>query len=261
MAVDQPQQPLVEHFVERRASSEQRPLLGRNAEAEQQSGSSGDQARQPRMKQAMQTIQRLNAIRRIRLPVQQRGKIDPRQFRHHMGEADEAAEHAVTVEPVGEIGMARTSKDVEPVPVSARARVQHRSQPIAIEPGVGDRGGLAEELPEFGVAGESTKPRELELEQRKVRLVEVDRVHLGRSRREIGQRVASAGRDGDDGGPDRQSKGREIGFGVFPYLGVDEAAEPECEETVPNRRVGFVSAVADRICDKLRVHPCLESTI
>ena len=140
-------------------------------------------------------------------------------------------------------------------------RVQHRPQPLAIERGVGDRGGLAEELPEFGVAGESTKPRELELEQREVRLVEVDRVDLRRPRREIGQRVAAAGGDGDDGRADRQAKCREIGFRVFPDLGVDQAAEPEREQPVPNGFLGLASAVADRVCDELRVHPSLESTI
>ena len=234
VAVDQPQQPLMKHFVERRVSAEQRPLLRRNAKAEQQRGSSGDQASQRRMKQPMQTIQRPDAFGKIHLPVQQRRKIDPRQFRQQMGKADEAAEHAVTVKAVGEIGMPRPPDDVELVPIGARLRGPAPAAADRDRGRIGDRGGLAEKLPEFGVAGKSTKPRELELQQRQMRLVEIDRVDLGRSRREIGQRIASAGGDGDDGRSDRQTKCGEIGFRIFPYLGVDQTAEPEREKPVPN---------------------------
>ncbi len=141
----------------------------------------------------MQPIQRLNAFGSIGFAVQQRLEIDPGEFREQVRKTDEAAEHAVAVEAVGEIGMARTPDDVTLVPVSARIGIQHRSQPLAIERGVGARGGLAEELPEFGVAGKCPKRRQLELEQRKVRFIEVDRVHLGRSRGEIRQCVAPAG--------------------------------------------------------------------
>ena len=94
-----------------------------------------------------------------------------------------------------------------------------------------------------------------------MRLVEVDRIDLGRLRGEIGQRVAAAGRDGDDGRAERKLKGCEIGFGIFPDLGVDQTAKPEFEQPVPNRCLGLGSGVADRVRDKLRVHPFLESTI
>jgi len=49
------------------------------------------------MKQAMQTIQRLNAFGSVFSSVQQRLKINPGAFRQQMGKADKAAEHAVAV--------------------------------------------------------------------------------------------------------------------------------------------------------------------
>src|SRR6195256_805964 len=186
VTIDQAQQPLMKHFVKRRARSQQGALLGRNTEAEQQSGGAGYQTSQRRMKQAMQTIQRLNAFGSVFSSVQQRLKIDPCEFRQQMGKADKAAEHAVAVEAVGEIGVSRTSDDVALVPVSARIGIEHRPQPPVIKFGVGGRGALAKKLPEVGVSREGAQARELELEQRKVRLIEVDGVTLRRLRREIG---------------------------------------------------------------------------
>src|SRR6267378_539414 len=165
VTIDQAQQPLVKHFVERRARSQQGALLGRNTEAEQQSRRAGDQTSQRRMKQAMQAIQRLNAFGSVFFSVQQGVKIDPGEFRQQMGKADKAAEHAVAVEAVGEIGVSRTSDDVALVPVSARIGIEHRPQPPVIKLGVGGRGALAKKLPEVSISRESAKTRELELEQ------------------------------------------------------------------------------------------------
>src|SRR5258708_28495420 len=70
----------------------------------------------------MGPIQRLNAFGSIGFAVQQRLEIDPGEFREQVRKTDEAAEHAVAVEAVGEIGMARTPDDVTLVHVSARHR-------------------------------------------------------------------------------------------------------------------------------------------
>jgi hypothetical protein len=80
MAVDQPQQSLVEHLMERRASAQQLALLGWNAQAEQQGRRARDQLGERRMKQTVQTGQRLNALRSIDLAVQQGLEIDPGQL-------------------------------------------------------------------------------------------------------------------------------------------------------------------------------------
>ncbi len=251
----------MQHLVERGARAEQRPLLRRNAETEQQRRRTREQTRQARMKQPVQAIQRLQAREVIRLAGQQRREIDPGELRQQMRKTDEAAEHTVAVKSVGEIGMPRTADHVALVPIGARIGVQHQPQPLAIELRVGGRSGLAEELPELGVTGKCAKPGKLELEQRKMRLVEVDGIDLGRLRGEIGQRVAAAGGDRDDGRAERQLQRGKIGFRILPDLGVDQAAEPECEQPVPDGRLGFIPAVANRVRDQLRVHPSLESTI
>src|ERR1700722_12401861 len=178
-----------------------------------------------------------------------------------MGKADKTAEHTVAVKPVCEIGMPRTPDDVALIPVSARIRIKHWPQPFAIELEVRGRGGLAEELPELGISRRGTDTCKLELEQRKVCFVEVDRVDLGWLCGEVRQRVAPARRNRDDGRSQRQLQRCKIGYRVLPYLGIDQTAKPECEKPVPDGRFTLTPAVADRVRDKLRVHPSPESTI
>src|ERR1700682_3730273 len=178
-----------------------------------------------------------------------------------MGKADEAAEHAVAIEAVGEISVPRTPDAVALVPIGARIGVEHQPQPLAIKLGIGARRGLAEELPEFRIAREGTQPRELELEKRQMSLIEIDGVDLRRLRGEIGQRVASTGGNGDDGRSDRQPQRCEVSFGILPDLGVHQTTKPECEKLVPNGRLCLASRVADRVRDKLGIHSSLESAI
>src|SRR5580658_7079297 len=143
------------------------------------------------MKQAVNPIQSLNTAGRVLVSNQQCRQIDSGELGQNMGHADEAAEHTVAKEAIGEIGIARTAYRVALVPVGPRLGVEHRSQSIAVECGVRGRGALAEELPEIGVSRQRPKPGELQLEQRKVSFIEVDGVNLSRLRRQIRQRIAS----------------------------------------------------------------------
>ncbi len=130
MSADKPKQALMEHLIERGAGAEQRPLLRRNAETEQQRRSPRHHARQWRMKQSTQAIQRLLPLRRIDGAVQQRFKIDPGNLCDQMRKTDEAPEHAVPIEAVREIGMPRPADDVALVPIgvcgSSRGRNRSR---------------------------------------------------------------------------------------------------------------------------------------
>src|SRR6202043_1841387 len=153
-----------------------------------------------------------------------------------MGKANETAEHAVAVKPVREIGMPRTPDDVALVPVSPRIRIKHRPQPLAIEFEIRRRSRLTEELPELVISREGTDTGKLELEQRKMGLIEVDRVDLGRLCGQVRQRVAPARRNRDDGRSQRQLQRCKIGYRVLPYLGIDQTAKPECEKPVPDGR-------------------------
>src|SRR5262245_31505582 len=121
-----------------------------------------------------------------------------------MGQPNEAAEHTVTVEPICEVGISGTTDDVTLVPIGTRFSVEQRPQPLAIELCVGRRSRFPKELPELKIAGERPYARKLQLEQREMGLVEVDRVDLRRLRSQIGQRVAAAGGDGNDRRPRRQ---------------------------------------------------------
>src|SRR5271170_3434055 len=116
-----------------------------------------------------------------------------------MSKTNEAAKNAVTVEAIGEIGVARTAHDVALVPVSASLGIQPRPQSLAIKIRIGARIGRAEELPEIRIVRKGAQASQLELEERKMRLVEIDRINLRGLRGQIGQRVTSARRDRDDG--------------------------------------------------------------
>src|ERR1700691_1991751 len=116
-----------------------------------------------------------------------------------MSKADEAAKHAMPVEAVCKMSVARAANDVALVPIGARRRIQPWPQPHAIKLGIGGRVGRAEELPEIRIVGKGTQARQLELEESEMRAIEVDRVNLCRLRHQIGERVTTARRDGDDG--------------------------------------------------------------
>src|ERR1700722_19614820 len=102
-----------------------------------------------------------------------------------MRKTDEAAEHTMAIESIREIAVPGTPDDIALVPVCTRIRIEYRAQPVAIKFGVGRRRRRAEELPEFGVAGERADTGKFQLEQRKMRFIEVDRIDLGRLSGEI----------------------------------------------------------------------------
>ena len=124
MRIDQAEQPLVKHLVQRSAVAEQSSLLRRNTEAEQQRRRSHEQTHDVRVEQAMQAIQCLHALGRLDTGGQQHGQIDACKPCHEMHEADEAAHHAVAIKAVGEIGMPRAADDVALVPIGPRLIVK-----------------------------------------------------------------------------------------------------------------------------------------
>ena len=149
--INQAQQSPVKHLVERRAAAKQGPLLRRHAEAQEQRRCPCQQPDWSRMKQAIEPRERLDALGRIELPRQQGIEIDAGEPRHEMCKPDEAAEHAMAVESVGEVGIARPADNVALVPIGTCLRIEPRPQPRAIELRVGGRCRLAEELPEVGI--------------------------------------------------------------------------------------------------------------
>src|SRR5579859_5482294 len=128
----------------------------------------------------MQPIKRLHPLRRIDIADEESGEIDAGHSRHDMRDTDETAHYTVAIESVREIGVPWPADDIALVPIGARAAVQHRPQPVAIELRVGGRCSLAEELPELRISGEGADARELQLQKRKVRFIGIDGIDLGR---------------------------------------------------------------------------------
>src|SRR5579871_4009926 len=95
-----------------------------------------------------------------------------------MSKPDQAAEHPVPIESVGEMGMSRPAENVSLVPIEARFGIEQRPQPFAIESSVRTRCGRTEELPEILIAGEGAYAGKLELEKRQMRLIEIDGIDL-----------------------------------------------------------------------------------
>src|SRR6516225_7855948 len=89
------------------------------------------------MKQPLEPRKRHDALGRIDLAGKQGIQIDACEPGHDMCKPDEATEHAVTVEAVGEVGIARPADDVALVPIGTRMRIEPRPQPRAIELRVG----------------------------------------------------------------------------------------------------------------------------
>ncbi len=143
------------------------------------------------MKQTVQALQCLDPLGRVRLAVQQGPQIDPGQLCQQVGKADKAAEHAVAIEAIREIGVPRTSDKAAFVPIRTRLGVEPGPQLVAIAGRVGGRSRLAEELPEIVVFGKCTKTRELKLKQREMGFVEIDGEDLGRLGLQVRQRVAA----------------------------------------------------------------------
>ena len=68
---------------------------------------------------------------------QQCRKIDSCQLGDDMRQADEATEHAMAIESVGEIAVTRTPNDVALVPIRPCIGVEQWPQPVAIELRIG----------------------------------------------------------------------------------------------------------------------------
>ena len=98
MDIDQAKQPIMEHFVQRRALSQQITLLGRNAQTEQKRRRSGQPARQRRMEYAIETDESANATLRIDV-TKERSQVNAADLRNKMSHADETAEHTGLVHP------------------------------------------------------------------------------------------------------------------------------------------------------------------
>lgn len=92
--------------------------------------------------------------------------------------------------------------------------------------------GLREEAVEGGVIGEAARRFDLELVERDVRRIEVDRGDLDVGRRQIAQNVAPARRDADEFLAVLERQRFEVDDRIFPDLRIDEAREGQREQAL-----------------------------
>ena len=87
-----------------------------------------------------------------------------------------------------------------------------------------------EQAAEALVVGQLPGRGQLQLEQRHMGGIEVDRLDLHRVGHEVAHGVAAARRDGDDPARRPELQGRQVDLGVLPDLGVDQPLE-QCART------------------------------
>ncbi len=137
-----------------------------------------------------------------------------------------------------EIADAAASEAVARVPVFARRGVEVRAQIGLVGIDVVAAVGFGKEAAEGGVVGQVRERCELQLVERDVRRIEIDRRYGDRGRCKIAQHVAAARRDGDEPLAFLQAQRLEVDDGVFPDLGIDEAAEGERKEPLLDALAG-----------------------
>ncbi len=111
------------------------------------------------------------------------------------------------------------------LPVVARFGVEGTADEAPVGGKVGVRIRFAEEPVERAIRGELADRGELELRQRHMRPVQVDRKDFGRVGGQVGEHVAAAGGDRRDPFAGLQLQGLQIDLWVFPYLRIDETLE------------------------------------
>jgi hypothetical protein len=143
--------------------------------------------------------------------------------------ADEAAEQAVAIEIAGEELDPALACEVAPLPIGAADGVEpRRDQPvIGLDIGLGLR--LPEEAAEDRMIVDFAQGRELQMPERDMGAVEVDRADLRRIGGEIGQDVAGARGDRDEMVAGLQRQCLHVDDRILPDLRVDQPGEGERE--------------------------------
>ncbi len=185
--------------------------------------------RSPSSRREVRAFHQRTALGFKRRRIEQRLQADAIGPCNEMGGADEIAEQAVAVETTREERDAAAETRRAPVPVAARRGVEPRPQETPVLLKVFTPVGFPEEAEEAIVVRQVCRARELQAHQCYMGGVEVQRRHLDRRRRDIGERITAARRDGDDArlrlhaGFERHRL--DIDLRVLPYLRIDEPCE------------------------------------
>ncbi len=149
-----------------------------------------------------------------------------------MARAEEMAEQAVAVEVAGEDADAPAAERPALVPIGARRRVEPGAQALVVDADVGASVGAAEEAEECLVVGQVLQRADLQLAERDMSAVEVDRGDASGIGGQVGEHVAAARSDGDDLVPRTDLERLHVDDRVFPDLRIDELREREGEHAL-----------------------------
>ncbi len=149
---------------------------------------------------------------------------------------EEMPEQAVAVEIAGEYADAAAAEHTTPVPVGARGGVEAGAQPLVVDVQVCAGVGTAEEAEERMIVRQMPERTDLELAERHMRSVEIDRGDAHWIGGEIGEHVAPARGYGDDlvARPDLERL--HIDDRIFPNLRIDEFRERQGEHALKHAR-------------------------
>lgn len=142
---------------------------------------------------------------------------------------DELAEQAARIDVPGKGVDALAADEIAPLPVADRHLVEMGADMRPVGGDIGALPRLREEAVEAVMVRQVAGRSDLELAERDMGGVEIDRVERARPRRQIGEHVASARGDGDDVAVRPDVHRLHVDQWIFPDLRIDKAAKSEGE--------------------------------
>ena len=153
-----------------------------------------------------------------------------------MPRGDEASEQAEVIEIARKPRDPAPASEIAAFPIIAAVLIEMRGDEIVIEMDVATIIGGAEKAIEGSVIGKMLSGGELQLQERDVRRVEIDRIDARRVCHEIAHDVAAARRDRQYAALRGQLQRFHVGTRVFPNLRIDHRTESECESAFKDAR-------------------------
>ena len=166
-----------------------------------------------------------------------------------MGDADEAAEHAVAIGVAGEDRDPPAAEMLQAAgfPIGATLRVEMgRDQPM-IGRDIGRIVGRAEETIEGLPRRQPGGGDQFQPVKRHMGPAEIDGRDVRRVGGQVGEHVAAARGDGHDMAVRPERQRLEVDLGILPDLGIDQAAEQPFEQPLQQTFTGKGAMAPDRL--------------
>ncbi len=222
-----------------------------DAKTKQRGGLVGQPAHEALVEHRRQFALEHGALRLLRGGGQDLCQVDAIELGQQMRHADEIAEQPALVDALGKAADAAPANQVASFPIAARRLIEHGRQMRAIGRDVGRAIRLGEKAVEGGMVGKALRRRQLELVERDMRGVEIDRRDAFGIGHQIGQHVAPAAGDGHHAAVGQDLQGVHVDIRVFPDLRIDQPAKRQGKGMI-EQAVGNAGALAhDRAGDRV----------